>query len=757
MAKENLAILLFVLFMPLLNFIVHNSLHYLVIFITIFIIYVFILRSNKEVLLLLIILTYLIGSITYLNTPYEVDFEDTSFMGTITNQTNNSFDIKVNLVEDSLIIRPFIIRVYDDSNDFALGSKLLFNAKLSVPREARNPGQFSHREYLNSMGIKAISYDIEVVSVIDRFSFRKLINYTREKLLKKLDVLTKERAAIMRSMLLGDRSRLAERRDIYTRAGVGHVLVVSGLHLAIILLFVKKVLNGFNASQKVKILVELATVWSYAIVAGLGFSVLRASLMLTIYLLSETIKISKLNRLFLVLIIILSFNPTALKHIGLQLSFLATIGVLFVSKHITAMFPANKLGKAMGVILAVQVTTMPLILSAFNSYNISSIIANLLIIPLTVPVLILGIMLFIPGISLLAMPMLSIFLDVHFGLANLFANQLAFVFNLKTLSIVSLLFYLALVLGLIYFLQKNQRAKAIIAIALIIVIIIINNHTNYTKIVFFDVGHGDAAFIHTQCNYKLLIDAGDRYPGFDAGNDIILPYLRLNGVNEIDSIVISHAHRDHVGGLISLLKHIKVKRIYVTEQAFFRSMLEMDEIRFLSEEKNIEIIFLYAGETKVLAKSLIVETLHPAYGRYEEDSNDNSLVIRLTINDLRVLFTGDIEREGEDELVSRFPHRLAADILKVPHHGSRTSSTQELLDLVKPSIAINSSSYNKFRNLPANEVILRYNSNGIEMFRTDVHGAIIIRYKSNKLYIKKYVLDEEVKFCQLQQWAYCAN
>ncbi len=250
------------------------------------------------------------------------------------------------------------------------------------------------------------------------------------------------------------------------------------------------------------------------------------------------------------------------------------------------------------------------------------------------------------------------------------------------------------------------------------------------KMVFLDVGQGDCCFIQTPDGKNILIDGGGK-EGQNIGEDVVIPFLLKNGIWSLDLVIMSHCHDDHIGGLIPVLDQIK-------SEAFMEFPPGQENEAYLTlkeviTKKNIDVISVNRGQSFLIGDEVWLHILYPDEKNVKHLSNGNennySLVILLEYRDTSVLFTGDIEREAEYYLIGRISQ--TADILKIPHHGSNTSSTQAFLDKVSPETGIIQVGTNFFGH-PSAQTLDRLDERGIKVFRNDNHGAVLLNYRNNK-------------------------
>ena len=239
------------------------------------------------------------------------------------------------------------------------------------------------------------------------------------------------------------------------------------------------------------------------------------------------------------------------------------------------------------------------------------------------------------------------------------------------------------------------------------------------KIYFIDVGQGDSCLIITPRNKKILIDGGEGKP------EVVLSYLLDRRIKTIDYIMISHFDSDHCNGLIETIDNLNVKNILISKQAYFCD--EYRNIANIINSKKINVIFLEQGNRLNIDKNVKIDVFYPIKELQYDDLNNNSIVAKISYNSFSVLFTGDIEKSEKDLLDKYKKEELRADILKVAHHGSKTSSTEEFLREVKPKIALIGVGENNNFGHPNAKVIERLKDINCKIYRTDEMGEIEIK------------------------------
>ena len=307
-------------------------------------------------------------------------------------------------------------------------------------------------------------------------------------------------------------------------------------------------------------------------------------------------------------------------------------------------------------------------------------------------------------------------------------------------------------------LRKKLKAKnkfIIRTIAIVLSITIISAATlkllegEKLKLYFVDVGQGDCTYLKTPSEKNILIDGGGNRDKekYDVGKKVLLPYLLDRRVKKLDYIIVSHFDADHAQGLEAVIQNIKVKNIIVCKQASDSALYQ--EIMKLCKKKNVNIITVKRGQNIKIDKYVHFEILHPGDIMLDDGKgglNANAIVAKMycTIKNktTTIMFTGDIEEKAEEELVKIYGDKLKADILKVAHHGSKTSSTAEFLKCVSPKIALIGVGKDNTFGHPNSGVLSRLENINAKIYRTDKLGEITVTISKNKTSIKTMIKDK---------------
>ncbi len=281
--------------------------------------------------------------------------------------------------------------------------------------------------------------------------------------------------------------------------------------------------------------------------------------------------------------------------------------------------------------------------------------------------------------------------------------------------------------------QKLKNAyKQIIAVILIIILIFGSYKIipKGLKIYFIDVGQGDSCLIVTPLNTSILVDGGGSET-YDVGENTLLPYILSRRIVKIDYIVCSHFDTDHSGGIKTILENITVKNLIISKQK--EVYQNFSEIMKIAKEKNVNIIIVKAKDRIIFDKTSYMDVLYPTEKLEHSDINNNSIVAKFINQGITILFTGDIEKKAEENILKLYNKKeLKSDILKVAHHGSSTSSSYEFLEAVSPKFALIGVGENNTFGHPSDITIENLNKLNVAIYRTDKNGEIEIVVRNKK-------------------------
>jgi competence protein ComEC len=655
----------------------------------------------------------------------------------------------------------------------AYGSVFSFRGFLQLPGDERNPGEFSYREYLALNNIFAVASvmgysQVTVHGERDPHWFFERIIYPSKNFIVRtiMTVMKGDEANFLIGLLLGDRTEISEEiKKAFMNTGTIHVLAVSGSHVILVVTIAYVVLGLFRFPGRIKIILTLIALIYYTFLTGAAPSIVRASIMAGIVLVGKLFqqKTDSYNVLGLSAVLIYLYDPKQLFDVGFQLSFSAVFSMVYFYPKLNAMIKKipepleefriiTPLWQLFALSLAAQIGTIPFTAYYFGKVSIVSLFANLLVVPIVGLIVTIGLTGALLGT--ISMWIAAMFSEVNDLLARFtlifvkLAEQVPFaLIDTATFGWKETALYSA-VIGYIVNLRNVTVRKWIMFAALtganLFLYAAMTEQSNPAlHITFLDVGQGDGAVVRFPSGETYVVDGGPISAGYDAGERIVGPYLRRNGIRQLDAIVTTHPHADHLGGVPYLMRNFDVKStIDAGQRLSSRLFREYDSLA-----SGINRITVRAGTIASIGNARIYY-LHPTRRYIDDDSsdgysdiNESSVVFKLQYGTTSFLFMGDAEAESERHLRSVYGDFLDADVLKAGHHGSSTSSTNDFVSAVSPDHAVVSvAKFNKFRH-PSRSVLERLTHIGSSVYRTDMEGAII--FESDGTTIKRRHWREE--------------
>jgi len=546
--------------------------------------------------------------------------------------------------------------------------------------------------------------------------------------------------SLAKGIFFGDHRQIEDNvMDEFRVTGTYHLLVASGLKVALVSLGIWFLL--WQCPFQVRLVGAGLAVLGYAFLIGPEPPLLRGVLMALCAAIALLLGRGRdsLDAFLLVAFILLLVNPFWLFDPGFQLSFLSVFGILFFFEPLALKlsFLPKWIADSISVTISAQLPILIPLAYYFHTFSLISPLANLLVVPLSAVSMFLGSLSF--GLSFLWKSAAMMVSSCHQVVLSLMlwivkvcseiplAYQSVSTPNLLTIF----LFYLSLV-GL--WLIKTRQGKILFATTSgLLACFWIRSFfvSPPTRITFLDVGQGDSAILSIQ-RKTFLLDAGGsptetELDGFSVGERVVVPALRARGVNVLDGILLTHPHLDHLGGMLAVLQHFKVKRIWLPDLSTPSPLYKT----FLAEAKKckIPLLFVHDHEKIQLAEGATLNLYWPEFPLLHgthSDLNNNSVVSQLEIGDVKILFAGDVELEGEKALLNHLHPKslLRSQILKVPHHGSGTSSTEDFLRAVSPRIAVVSVGEHNLYHHPSPLTLKRLRKRIPYVYRTDHDGTI---------------------------------
>ena len=660
--------------------------------------------------------------------------------------------------------------------DFGPGEAIACKARLRALRGKRNPGLPDPTLGLRAAGIDALAGTSDAAKITrvaepDGTGPRRAAFVARRAMRAAIDRgVSGEPAAFLKTAVLGDRRGInADVEDGFRVAGATHVLSVSGLHLAAVaaLLFVLvraaavrvPRLPLYVDPRAVAAAVALPSIAFFALLTGEAVATLRSALMLSLAMAAFLVgrRAAPGPAIAAAALALLVSRPLQLLDVSLQLSLASVIGIALCARGIGPL-PDNAGERAGGRALAwlwrfaaatvaATAATAPLVAHHFGEVAPLAPLGNLALVPLVemgvVPAGLLGAAAGAMWEPLGRLPLAvataaaraALWIAAAFrGHAPLWLCRTPNAVETAALTAAGCIALIALAAR-----GRPRRIGAIAALAAaglaagsLTVRDVVRRNARHLTVTFLDVGQGDAAVVEAPGGAVMLVDGGGVRDGaFDPGARIVEPFLRARGISHVDIVALSHPHPDHMSGLFRIIERFPVGALWTSGDDGHNP--EYGRLQSLAKQRAVPA----PPVTATNLGGARIEPLGPFWGSHAGERigapvgltvNDASLVLRVAFAGRGVLFAGDLEADGEGELVGRRDagQAVAADVLKVPHHGSRTSSSPELVDAVAPALAVMSLGWRNQFHFPAPEVVARYQARGARVLRTDRDGAITV-------------------------------
>lgn len=649
------------------------------------------------------------------------------------------------LYQNSSHIKANHIIVYTDQfTQIPNGYKILVKGKAKKFLKASNLGQFNVYLYYKSLNIdfSVVTENITVLEKKENLITNTLYNI-RNSLGNNFDLITKKDTenATFKAMLLGDSSEFTgDIKDLYQKGGILHIVCISGTHIGIVGMFLFVLLRRCGTDFRLSCLICIVIVILYGIMTGFGVSAYRAVIMFTIGMLAKIIgrTYDLLSALALASILILIENPYFIMNLGFLLSFGAVLGIGVVAPVINKVFEVkSRIAKDFLTSVSVTIVTLPILLYFYYEFPIYSIFLNLIVIPISSIVL-------VSGILGCLCAEFSIFLGgfmLGIGSYILKLYELLCTFSLKLPyssiiigkpSVIQIIIYYGILFILLYGLKKWTQKYLSFLFLVMIAVIAIRLPQGFW-VTFLDVGQGDGIVIHAKNNTTYMIDGGSSNVN-EVGKYRILPFLKAKGIRKLNYSVLTHPDGDHTSGIIELIKSgypidsLVLPEIGIEDEAY-------KELEQLAIDEGIQLLYLHKGSI-IRDEQLQMECLHPYKEYLPKSQNDYSIVLSLQYDGLNMLFTGDLETKGENEVMELLKEDY--DILKVAHHGSKNSTSSAFLKKLRAEYAIISCGENNRYGHPHEELLERLKDNDMHILTTGREGAITIEVKNNTIWYSLY-------------------
>ncbi len=620
-----------------------------------------------------------------------------------------------------------------------IGDEISAGGNLKLLHNYNNPGQIDTVTRMKANGITArMSAGKQGITVeaIDGglwTKFLRLVAEIREHYRESMaQVMSREDAAAIFAMLFGGYAGLnPELVEEFVTTGIVHILSVSGSHMTMLsgvtALFCKaaKIPSGLTFA------LGFFIIGTYALLSGLLPQVLRSASMGVLIFFAKTLNAEAEGARLLTLtaLAMLINQPLLLFDISFQLSFTSTAGLMYLSKDLKKKFERfpKFFEEAASMTIAAQLASLPVVVWYFNRLSLSAVLANAFVMPLLEIVIVGGLL---GGIISALVPTAGKIFFAVMALTFGGGAELNRIFAKLPLSSVQVP-TLGLWAGFFYYAALILRRPIILLAIIFLTAVSIFRAGGELEVSFVDVGQGDCAVVVTPHGKCMLFDAGGvREHMFDVGGRVVVPYLRHENIRAVDKIFLTHAHEDHSAGAGAVIKKFPVGEIITAGEP----RAEYAAVFGIAEEYLPNLRAGHAGEVFDVDGVRIEILFAPNVGTGNEISN----VYRVRYGELTFLITGDLVKEIEAQILDAGID-VSSTVLKVGHHGSATSSSEEFLRAVNPKCAVICVGYENNFGHPRAEVLERLNNLPTKIFRTDRDGLIKFRTNGKSLSVETFV------------------
>ena len=589
--------------------------------------------------------------------------------------------------------------------------------------------------------LEGVSYELRgtIISITPGIHY---VHSVRNRLKQKIDASGAKYGGIIKALTIGDTTGLDEEtKKLFLHTGTSHILAISGSNIGIVtafFFFISRFLIGRIRIMRLRgddsryaALATIPFAIIFMLIAGSSIPTVRATIMVTIFMLSLYFERGRdiFNTIALSALAILLIYPHSLFTPSFQLTFASVVFIILFTQRIFPLVKTdNRMLKwlflSMGMTVSATIGTLPVVLYHFYGVNPFSVFHNLIGVPL---------------MCVIAMPLGLIGVVLPWGeyLLRLAGEVLA-----ATVSILTTLDWgyiypmvrpnlFEIILYFIFlFVLLHKRRKIAFALMVFLILPLASGYAYYAyherfnndlRVNIIDVGNGDALLVEAPDGMRMLIDGGGFHTSdFDVGKSILTPILLSKKILTLDYVMNTHPHGDHLGGIPTIIRDFTVKNF--STGSYFISREKFVDLMKLLRGKKIPLTTWKRGDKFLLKNGMEIVVLNPGPETGTDDLNNASLVMRIGYGNFSILFAGDIGSDVEEKLILA-GNNLRADVLKIPHHGSRHSSSHEFLAAVQPKIAVLSVGKG-ILGIPSHEALKRYDMLSIPVFRTDRDGMI---------------------------------
>ncbi len=644
------------------------------------------------------------------------------------------------------------------AEDLRIGQSIKAEGKVSFYEHATNPGQFDAYGFYHCRGLSFDLYDAQVKAKGRRYSHIK--DYLYRIRLKGEGILAhyldEDDAAVCKAMLFGNKNEIdKDTKVLFRRNGIAHILAISGLHISFLAMLLFKLLEKAGISVKFRAIISGGAIILYGMMVGFTASAFRAICMFLLYLTAAVIKrtYDMLTAMSVALTLVSLTEPEMLGDSGLRLSYLAVLGVGYFyasyrkrsrdiggGKSIEGI--RGKTAESLGVSLFVFLTTLPAVLMTYSEAAFYSVLLNLMIIPFmsvlltTIITLVIAGGMGIPAVPVLPAAAIKIILGLYKASCRIMTAHNMGRTNVGSPRMWQVIIFYILLIAAVRYRGRYIRGITSVSLAAAVAVLFICPLSGL-NVWMLDIGQGDCMVICEGSRvFKprsvYVIDCGSSTKK-QVGERRLVPMLKYYGVDRIDGVFVTHPDSDHLNGIEELVAGAKEENLKIGTIFVYEGFLADADI--LNAAKDIKLTGLHRGMC-IDDGELKIKVLYPYTGCPTEDTNEASLIMRVSYGDFSMITTGDAGETAEGYLVRHESAFSGCSILKVGHHGSSASTGKELLDLYRPGVALISCGEDNPYGHPHAQTLQRLKNTGTIVYRTDKSGAVRINTDGKKMKIK---------------------
>ena len=646
-----------------------------------------------------------------------------------------------------------VVRAHVRDDTLVPGERIVVRGRLVPFDEARNPGESSRRAIALGEGVAGELAGDRVVAHAppDPRDVRTWAARARAALSARLrSVLREPEATVIAGALWGERGTLPrDLRDDFQATGTVHVLVTAGLHLGVIALLVRLLLQLARVPRVATALASMPCVVAYAWLSGAHLPSQRAAVMVSVALLARAYgaRLLSWNSVALAVLVVAALWPGAVMTVSFALSFSCVAAIVLFARPLGQMFERwtmpDRMREALALTIATQIGVWPLSAATFGVVAPYAVLANAVVVPSTGVAMVAGIAAIafahVPVLGGAAASIAAYVVDAMLWVVGAVAALPGARVWVAPPPVLAIVAYDAVAAAAALVLRRN----ALLAVALIavgsagVLVTTLRPPDGRLTITMLDVGQGDAIVVRTPAGHTILVDSGGRLergsgadgrsPAELVGERIVLAYLKRQGIRTVDVLINTHPHGDHVGGFAPIVRALRVDAIADSGQqyggrAFNDGMRE-------AALRHVPVRVARCGDEWGTDDGVRLSVLSPCGALFADgknDVNENSVVVMLAYRQFRMLFMGDAGFAAEQRLLASGAD-LGADVLKVGHHGSAYSSAPRFVDAVHPKYALISVGRHNLFGHPAAATVATLRNAGATTYRTDLCGAIILQ------------------------------